>query len=292
MKRIVNKGNCIIKIKGVYNSLKTAEKRLADYILENTEEVIELSMEELGKKANSSYATIFRFCKKIDFSGYKDFKTSLINDVILNKNIPAPIENYLIGKESGTEEICEKIYNFSNSILEDTISMIDVEIIDKAVEKLINAKSILFIGAGTSSVSAKYAYTKFFRLGLNCNYESDPTIFKMKSTILTEKDILFAISSSGRTSSIVDASNLAKKNEVCLISLSDFALSPLTKVSDINLYTTPRNTNLFLNIELPLIIGQITIIDILYSCYCVKLGEKASEFYSKTKLSGDTEKIL
>ena len=37
----------------------------------------------------------------------------------------------------------------------------------------------------------------------------------------------------------------AQKNGVTVISLSDFAVSPLTKNSDINLFTTPRNASLF-----------------------------------------------
>jgi RpiR family carbohydrate utilization transcriptional regulator len=108
---------------------------------------------------------------------------------------------------------------------------------------------------------------------------------------LTEKDILFAISSSGRTAEIVECARMANKNNVHVISLSDFAISPLTKVSNTNLYTTPRNASLFLNIDMPLIVGQIALIDILYSCCCIRMSEKAPDLYNKTKISADAEKI-
>jgi hypothetical protein len=45
------------------------------------------------------------------------------------------------------------------------------------------------------------------------------------------------------------------------------------------------------NIDMPLIIGQIAIIDVLYSCCCVRLAEKATALYRKTKASADSEKL-
>jgi len=113
----------------------------------------------------------------------------------------------------------------------------------------------------------------------------------MKVALLNKGDVLFVISSSGRTKEIVDCAQLAKNNHITVISLSDFAISALTKVSDINLFTTPRNTNMFLNIDMPLIIGQITLIDILYSCCFAQNSEMASELYGKTKASADSEKM-
>ena len=113
----------------------------------------------------------------------------------------------------------------------------------------------------------------------------------MKISIMTGRDVLFAISSSGRTQNIIKGVTLAKENKVTVISLSDFAISPLTKISDFNLYTTPRNVKFFMNIDMPLIIGQIAIIDVLYSCCCVRMAERASENYRKTKASADSEKL-
>ena len=70
------KGGCLIKIEALLDSLKSAESRLADYILKHPEEVTRLTIQELQDKSGSSYATIFRFCKKAGYLGYKDFKKS------------------------------------------------------------------------------------------------------------------------------------------------------------------------------------------------------------------------
>ncbi|BBE20398.1 sialic acid utilization regulator, RpiR family [Aquipluma nitroreducens] len=285
------KGSCILRINGVYDSLKTADKRLADFILHNTERIVNFTIVELAENSNTSYATISRFCRKIGFSGFKELKNNLTSDILASKNLEEMIDGFTINSNASTEQVCERVYKLSSKILEESMAIIDYLAIDLAVEKLTSAKNVFFIGAGASGISARYAYSKFFRIGIPCYHEADSTLYKMKVSILTENDVLFVISSSGRTAEIVECARVASANNIYVISLSDFAISPLTKVSNTNLYTTPRNANLFLDIDMPLIIGQITIIDILYSCCCLKMSEKSSSLYNKTKQSTDAEKL-
>ncbi len=74
-----------MRIQGLRDSVKIAERRLADYILDNSEYVTSLTMEELATRSSSSYATIYRFVKKLGYSGFKDFKSSLIHSVAKNE---------------------------------------------------------------------------------------------------------------------------------------------------------------------------------------------------------------
>ena len=285
-----SKGGCILRIRGIYGELKPAEKRVGDYVLQNTADVIDLTIEDLANRCDSSYATITRFCKRMGYSGYKEFKSGLINDVIWDRGVDDLIYSLSITSDTSTESIAEKIYTLGINVLEDSYKIMDPAVIDAAAGQILLADSICFIGAGNSGISARYAYSKFFRIGFPCFSELDSTLYRMKISIMTDRDILFAISSSGRTRNIIEAVNLAKKSNVTVISLSDFAISPLTRISDFNLHTTPRNVNLFMNIDMPLIIGQIAIIDVLYSCCCVRMAEKASESHKKTKASADAEK--
>jgi RpiR family transcriptional regulator, carbohydrate utilization regulator len=285
-----SKGGCILRIKGIYEDLKPAEKRVGEYVLQHAEEVIDFTIEDLATKCDSSYATITRFCKRAGYSGYKELKSGLINDIIRDRGVDDLIYNLSITSDTSTESIAEKIYTLGTNVLEDSYKIMDPTVIDAAADRILHAGSICFIGAGYSGISARYAYSKFFRIGIPCFSELDSTLYRMKISIMTDNDVLFAISSSGRTRNIIDAVKLAKKNNVTVVSLSDFAISPLTRISDFNLHTTPRNANLFMNIDMPLVIGQIAIIDVLYSCCCIRLAEKASESHKKTKASADAEK--
>jgi RpiR family carbohydrate utilization transcriptional regulator len=286
-----NIGGCLVRMDGLYISLKRAEKRLADYIFAHPQEVCKTSIQSLQEKSDVGYATIIRFCKKAGYHGYKAFKRSLAYDLKHEKkSMTAPVESS-IQHEDSIDTIIHKTFDSSNNILEETRSMLDTESIYSVVDKLLSAGEIYFIGTGMSGVSARYASTRFFRLGLPCSAESDATLYKIKSSLLQESDILFAISSSGRSLNIVDAARIARDTGVTVVAMTDFAISPLSRIAKINLYTTPRNTRLFLHLDMPLIIGQINILDVLFFACCARMGQRSADIINATKLIADGEKI-
>lgn len=171
------------------------------------------------------------------------------------------------------------------------MTITDLEMIDTVVNKMLSAHSIHFIGTGFSGLSAQYACTKFFRIGLPCIFEPDTTIRRMRISLTQKDDLVFAISSSGRSKEIVECARIAKKCGAGVVSLSDFTFSALSKVSDWNLYTTPRNMNIFMNIDMPLTIGQLMVLDTIYVFCCRKLEKKATEQYRLTQAATDEEKL-
>ena len=58
--------SCIFKIKEGFNSFTNTEKKLAEYILKNKDEVIGLSAQDLSDKADISPAAVVRFSKTLD----------------------------------------------------------------------------------------------------------------------------------------------------------------------------------------------------------------------------------
>lgn len=283
-------GNCILKISGIRDSLKAAEQRLADYILKNAEEAASLTLDDLVEKTQSSLATVYRFIRRIGFTGFKEFKASLVQSIIRGDSFENRLNTLDIEKTTPAAKICADISDFSCRIIKDCVSIIDPGVIEQAVDLMLRAKSVLFIGSGTSDISAAYAYCKLIRLGIDCAHEPSPTFFRMRCALMTERDVLFAISSSGRTKTVVEAAKIARAHGAKVIGLSDFAVSPLTRLSTINIHTTPRNVGAFINLDLPLIVGQITILDILHLCCCARLGDKAKRAYSTTKVEADKEK--
>jgi RpiR family carbohydrate utilization transcriptional regulator len=283
-------GGCLVRMEGLYGSLGRAEKRLADYIFAHPEAVINISIQSLQLKSGVGYATIIRFCQKAGYRGFKAFKRSLAYDLThARRSLTGPIE-FSIQGEDGMETIIHKTFNSSYDILEETRSMLDAASLYTVVDKLMTAGEIYFIGTGMSGVSARYASARFFRLGLPCTAESDPTLYKIKSSLLKERDVLFAISSSGRSLNVVDAARIATDTGVTVVALTDFAISPLSRLAKINLYTTPRNTRLFLHLDMPLIIGQINILDVLFFACCARMGRRSADIINATKRIADGEK--
>lgn len=74
--------SCLKKIKSKIDYLTAAEQKVGYYILEHGDEVLGLTVTELAEKANSSDATVVRFCRSDGYKGYQEFKIGLAQDTM------------------------------------------------------------------------------------------------------------------------------------------------------------------------------------------------------------------
>ncbi len=283
--------NIIIKLKAMKNGFNSAEKKLTDYILKNIDKVVLQTIRVLENESGVSYATIIRFTKKLGFTGFKDFKNSLIKTNSSNRKRNKFTTNFSILHSDKLNTILKKSFQNSFNILHETQQILDINIIKQATIALSKAQNILFIGIGDSGIIARYGFSRFNRIGLNCNYIEDSTLQKINTSLLTKNDILIAISSSGRSRQIVECAKLAFSQNINVITLCDYAISPLSKIASFPLFTTQRDVSQFLDIERPLTIAQIQIIELLFLNTCLKIGDKAFNYYQRTKEIADSEKI-
>lgn len=281
----------LLKLRGIRDDLNSAEQRLTDYILEHPDDTVVLTIQELEENSGASYATIIRFTKKLGFAGYKEFRNSLIRDVTSEQEELEASSGFPIELDDRLDAIIEKTFQNSIRILNETRRILDIETLEKAADIISTTREMVFIGTGTSGIIARYAYIRFFRLGIPCTVETDITLLKIKASLLSDKDVLLAVSSSGRSKSIVEAAQLAADRGVHLISLCDYAISPLSMIADLPLFTTPRNAAQFLDMEMPLTIAQMNLIDILFLYTSIKMGETAFDRFQRTKQISDNEKI-
>ena len=282
--------SCILRIRAVQEHLNPAERRVADYILNHPQDVLTSTINELAAKANTSYATVTRLISKIGYEGIKELKKDLYADSFQGKILDT-LDVMTFSQNASIEEICRQTYTLMNSILSDSYDLVLPEMIDAASSMIIAADRLCIFGTGLSGSMANYANIYLLRIGINCIHEDDPTNYKIRASLLTPKDVVLAISSSGRSANTLEAVRIAHESGAKIIALSDFSISPLSQLADINLYTTPRNAGQFLDIDMPLSYGQLYIINVLYMACCVKLGKHASDLFQKTRRVTDREKL-
>ena len=69
-----------------------SQQEVIDFIKNNEDKIIHMSIQDLAKKTYTSNATIIRICKKLGFKGYKDFKLSFIKEIESQKYIHQSID--------------------------------------------------------------------------------------------------------------------------------------------------------------------------------------------------------
>lgn len=255
------------KIKNMYNTLSSSEKRVADYVLLNGYSVSTMTLANLSREIGVSEPTIIRFVKRIGFSGFSEFKMGLMKDwgresVTENSNSELLIELHINGNEK-MEDIPSKMIGMTIKALEDTLKITDLDNYKRAIKMIKTSNIIDIYGVGNSGSIASDIMNKLLRIGLNCRAYSDNHLQQICASHLTKKDLAIAVSHSGSTMDTVNALKIAKESGAKTIALTNFKASAISKYADITLYTGDVETT-FYSETMVSRISQLAIVDMLY----------------------------
>ena len=73
----MTKNNLITQIHTAYIKMTKTEKKVADFVLSNPKEALNITITELAKLCEVGETSVFRFCKTLNLKGYQDFRLSL-----------------------------------------------------------------------------------------------------------------------------------------------------------------------------------------------------------------------
>src|SRR5690625_7864896 len=68
-------------LKEMIPQLPPSERKMAEYILKNQQESINLTAAVLGRKSATSGAAVIRLCKSLDLKGLQDLKFRIAGDL-------------------------------------------------------------------------------------------------------------------------------------------------------------------------------------------------------------------
>lgn len=267
----------LVTLSSISSSLKGAERRVAQYILDNTNEVMYLSITDLAEKSGASEATVSRLCRRLGYKGYQEMKISAAMSTI-------PEKKQLDEAASESDDAyttCTKVFNASIRGIEETLSILKPADLDKVVEALVSAERIEFYGNGGSAAVAKDTQHKFVKTGIPTVYYEDAHMQLMSASLLKKGDVVVAISYSGSNRDISEAMKVAKVSGAFVLLVAGFAKCPLAKYADINLWVSAGEK--FKSESSRSRIAQLCLLDSLYVAVMMRLGEKGLESLRKTR---------
>lgn len=249
--------SCIFKIKNSMNNFSKSEKKIAEYILKNSDYVKTINSTQLAEAAKVGQASIIRFVKKIGFTGFSDFK------IKLNQELAATADNENILHSSVTlndsiGEITKKIAKDSMDSISITQNNLKDSELKKAIKLLSEANKIILIGMGASSLVAKDFSYKLSKIGKIAIHTVDSDVQLTHVINSNSKDLVVAISQSGEKKEIIKCLQQAKKNNTPVIGITGKSGTSMEEFSDVLLYSfahegllrsspmTSRITQLFL----------------------------------------------
>lgn len=254
------------------NAYTKSEVKLYDYVKDHLDKIMYCSLTELSDICGVGEATILRFCRKLGFTGYQDFKLAVAQELTY------------VSHSDGNETYIDKIKTNLTNVIEDTFAVVDESILEAAIDLLENKKEVIIYGVGHSGITAYDMQSRLLRIGKNVDVITDPHFQVMRSCSTSSDTVIIAISLSGSTKDIVDSVSEAKKNGAKIISITNYTKSPLTKISDLVLLTSGKE-NPMDGGSMVAKVSQLFVIDLICTGISVRTYKYAHDMKQKTAAS-------
>lgn len=280
--------NLFATIRSRYNTLSKVQKNIADYILNNKSEVVRITISELAQKCNVSEPTVIRFINKLDYSSYQTFRIDMAGELSKeNTNSSSSgikIEDGYqnIEPDDDTEAVKQKVIASSACAINDLKNIINTDDLNKAVNLISEANSILFYGSGGSSVIAMDAYHKFMRIGKKVSFDLNSHFSLIKTYHLESKDVVVLISHTGESREVLECAENAKKKGCKIIGITSYLNSALAKASDVVLFSSTYDLKYYTDAMVSRLI-QLVILDMIFISVSLKMGDESKKMIKKSR---------
>jgi RpiR family carbohydrate utilization transcriptional regulator len=219
-------------IKEQYNQIFLAEKKVADFILENPEMAVNANVSELANYSGVSDATVIRLCKHIGYEGYYQLKLCLSRDLGRMQVSDVDMENVTGDKVSGL------LYSFAAALIAIGKNLEQNKLME-CVDLIKKCKQVHIVAVGNTSPLAQYLGFRLGRLGVKCTHNMVPEYFMNHVNLADADDIVVAISQSGSSKQVVQAMELAKEKGLKIIAITGHEYSPVSRLADYLLLSSP-----------------------------------------------------
>lgn len=194
-------------------SFNQLELQIYEYIMKNSSQISFMSIRQLASQIPTSTASVLRFCKKIGYDSYNDFK--------------------YVFKQSLQEEQYQQ-YDFDEVI--ECLKKIDGEIykqkMNEAIELLGHVDRVLFLGVGDSGIIGEYGARRFSSYGKFALAINDPYY---NVNIYGENCAVIVLSISGETPELISQVNKFKSGDCKIIAITTTESSTVARLSDVTI---------------------------------------------------------
>ena len=268
-------------VKDSYHGLRPAERRVADAVLEDVEAAVAASNGELARRAGVSEPTVTRFCRAIGCEGVRDFKLRLAQSLVVGA--------LYLGKSGANTDhqalglpFWSAVFGEAHRAIDETERQLDPAELQKAADLIASARQIAVFGlGGSASALAQETQYRLFRYGIAVTAHCDPYVMRMTASTLKPKDVVIAISATGRTREVVEAVEIARQyraDTICVTAPD----TDLARACDVKLtVAVPEFPDTLKPTALRF--AFLTLIDLMATATGYKLGGSARETLRRVK---------
>ena len=202
------------------DALTPVEIDIAYYVINNKEEVVNLSIQELSDKIFVSKSAIHRFCKKLGFKGFNEIKVKLGQDILELRDETEAIDvNYPFEENDDSKAIGNKLMKLYETIIYDTYNYIDKDNLNKISRLLHDSKVIdIYTHAHNLNVAENFQ-DKMITIGRVVNCPKNFYEQRMKVLASTNEHVAIILSYSGKAAFVLPIIQMLYRKKIPIIAI-------------------------------------------------------------------------
>lgn len=248
----------------------TSEKAVAMYILNNREQVLNLSIQTLSEHTFTSPSTIVRLCRKIGLKGFKDFKIKWSAELQKEYNAISNVDpDFPFTDDDSYGEIQKKVLDLFTDSLNLTNQLLSHDLIERAVEQLLQANKIGIFAYGDTFLPALNFQNKLMKIDMSVQLATLPGENRHLATNFKKGDCAIVISYSGESKNNYYITQLLKQTGATVIVITGNPQSHIAALGDLVLSVAKSESQ---SVKLSTFSSQVAIdyvLNTLYGCLFV-----------------------
>lgn len=196
------------------NKLNENESQLLNQFIGLKETIQELTIRQLAEKYYVAPNTIIRMCKKLEFSGYSEFRNALSSYLVPEANRVPLTRNGILSQ------------------LEKSNQLLNVELIETVVDVIHDSYKLALFSSGLSRFITQDLEERFRLLGRKVHSFHEHDLMIHAANRLSEKDCVMVFSVSGETPASIEATRIARLKGAKIISVTGLSNNTMSHLAD------------------------------------------------------------
>ena len=170
-----------------------------------------------------------------------------------------------------------KIISHIDQVCKDVLDFNGIKVFEEVITLLADAENIFLFGVGSSGIVAQDMHQKMIKLRKRALYITDSNFGTLNAALCTDKDVVVAISFSGRTKEVNIAARKAKEMGAKVISITNNTKNKLRALSDINIVIPSVEMNESRLAAIFSRYGQLFVVDMLFVGLAKRISNSPSQ---------------
>ena len=264
--------------------LTQTERGIVRRIIENPEIISTSTIREVADKTFVSPATISRFCQKLGFKCFTEFKLQFVGDI---KNVM--IDGKIIMKRPITDkdtpkDIVNKMAALQIEAIRETRNAVNLEQLGRISDWIVNAKVVDIYAYDQNFALAQAAVYNFLQIQCRASANMALNSQLVQALNSNENHLAMIISRTGENKRLIRTAQILQERKVKTVLFTTNKQSTLAKNCDEFLYVA--NTNEYLDFGGTIFsVGVRYYLDVIFGLILSRNYSSAEDFYNNFEIN-------